>query len=289
VKPTAPEVRTHRLFGILAVLHAALLFFVLFPTVDWSDWMVRFWVALATLWFAWPLILALHSAQCAKRVLIPLAIAAPFVFFWFRWYTDLYAPRAFGLTEFVEFRLSSMFRFATSFGATPGTPRFSVETLKQCGIPIKYVASDVVSSEILAHARGYNIAMMPEIRRRWPAVVKATEDEDAGLEKLLSDGEKNGRAEAETDFRSGHFGIVLDDPSRIDDAAFEKWLRDNYQINVKRVNPPTDPKMENYVSGYASGYNRVSDAEIRHRFGKAALDEIWQKWVEIPQTTPAPH
>jgi hypothetical protein len=168
--------------------------------------------------------------------------------------------------------------------ATPGTPKFSVETLKQSGIHIRYVASDVVSSEILAHARGYNLAMMPEIRRRLPAVVKATEDEDTRLDRLLKDGEKAGRAEAQSDFHSGHFGIVLDDPSRIDDVAFENWVREKYGISVKRVNPRADQTNENYWFGYVSGYNRVSDKELRHRFGRAALEEIWQKWVEIPQT-----
>ena len=308
MKSVPPEVRLHRLLGVFAVGHAVLLFFIFFPAVtdDWPQWMYRVWVGLATLWFLWPIVLALHPAQSARRVLVPLAIAAPFVFFWFRVYSSLYAPSVFGLPEFVRLTPRSMFQYAASFGHgwfdgrktsktgrlileaygpplgvfTPGAPKFSEETLKQCGIEIKFVASDVVSAPIIAHARGYNDAMMAEIRRRCPAVVKAAEDEDARWEQSYYDGEKAGRAEAESDLRAGQLAIVVSDPPKKSDAEFEKMLGEKYQLRFKRLDPKADPKMANKVYGQQSGYNQIADAEIKRRFGKATDYAIWEAWAK---------
>ena len=55
------------LLGFLAVTHSALLLIVPATTGDaWLGWSNRLWVGLATLWFFWPPILALHrTASCA--------------------------------------------------------------------------------------------------------------------------------------------------------------------------------------------------------------------------------
>jgi hypothetical protein len=308
MKSVPPHVRLHRLFGVFAVVHAVLLFVIFFPSVrdDWPPWMYRVWVGLATLWFLWPLALALHPAQSPRRVLVPLAIAAPFVFFWFRLYSSLYAPSVFGFPEGVELTPRSMFQYAASFGhgwfdgrktlktgrltleaygpplgvATPGTPRFSEETLKQRGIEIKFVASDVVSAPIIAHATGYNVAMMTEIKRRWPAMIKAAQDEDARWEQSYYDGKKAGRGEAKRDLRAGHLAIEVSDPPKPSDADFEKMLQERYHIAFRRVDPNADPKMANHVFGQRDGYNEVAEAEIVRRFGKATVHSIWDSFYE---------
>jgi hypothetical protein len=205
MKDVGSQVRVHRILGCLAVAHAGLLLFVPSTLGDgWMSWTLRLWVGLATLWFLWPLVLALHPAQSARRVLIPLGFAAPFVFLWFRLYSSDLGPPVFGLPEFVHLTPHSMLQYAISyrtgwadankkaktaglsleaygFGTfTPGAPGFSRETLKQCGIEINHVAGCVVDTQIVGHANGYNIAMIAEIKRRFGnGVVKAAEDKDA--------------------------------------------------------------------------------------------------------------
>ena len=96
VKSVPSEIRLHRLFGCLTVLHAALLLLVLLISIHsdakLTEWDHQLWVGLATLWFFWPLVLALHPAQSARRVLVPMGVAAPFVFLWFNWWAHIDGP-----------------------------------------------------------------------------------------------------------------------------------------------------------------------------------------------------
>lgn len=77
----SPEVRRYRFLGVAAVAHAALLFgtisFVMGPEV--SSWALRLWVGLATLWFFWPIILALHAGSSRRRAYASVGVAAAIV------------------------------------------------------------------------------------------------------------------------------------------------------------------------------------------------------------------
>jgi len=57
---------------------------------------------LATLWFLWPIVLAVHGANSPKRALIPLVFAAPFVLLWGRLYTIELAPAVFEMPDAVH-------------------------------------------------------------------------------------------------------------------------------------------------------------------------------------------
>jgi len=179
---------------------------------------------------------------------------------------------------------------AYGFGTfTPEAPNFSDQGVKECGIEINHVTGCVVNTWILGHAKGYNRVMIEKIRDQCPTVVKAAEDEEARWHQSYVDGEKAGCAEAEADLRAGRLAIVVDDPERSDDAAFEKWLREKYQLGLKHVNPRSNPKTSNNLFGYAHGYNEIADAEIQRRFGKDTDYEIWGEWAKIPAANPLPH
>ena len=315
MKASPSQVRVHWLLGFLAVLHALLLFFCLYSVLDDSrpEWLRPLWVACVILWFVWPLALALHPGQSALRVLLPLGIAAPFVLLWFRFYSTVIGPQVLGLPFGVDASPLGIGKFGLSYTAgwgqgeldarhgrlvlegygfgfgAPRAPRFSRDVAKRCGIEFLPTSGCLVNERIVGHAYGRNDVTMAELRRRFPAEVKAVEDEEARWRQSYVDGENVGRTEAEADLRAGRLAIVVDDPERSDDAAFEKWLREKYHVNLKRVNPRADPKTSNNVGGYASGYNRIADAEIERRFGKAADYEIWGEWAKIPQTNPLPH
>ena len=271
----------------------------------------------ATLWFLWPIVLLIHPGRSWRRVLVPLAAGYVFYVLWSR-------VQSRGLSElsvklgaepgidsaFVDLTPHDLAYYAIAYGCgwfdaqkdantgrqileaygfgtfTPSAPNFSDEAIKECGIEINHVTGSVVNTWILGHSKSYNQVMIKKIRQRCPAVVKAAEDEEARWKQSYIDGENVGRTEAEADLRDGRLAIVVDDPERSDDAAFEKWLREKYHVNLKRVNPRADPKTSNNVGGYASGYNRIADAEIERRFGKAADYEIWGEWAKIPQTNP---
>src|ERR1700676_3204890 len=108
-------VRVHRILGCFAVLHSVLLLIPFFYLDTMNGWPMRLWFGLCTLWLFWPLILALHPAQSARRVLIPLGFAAPFAFLWFRFYAGMAAP-LFGLPDGLELYPHTIAQWAVSYG-----------------------------------------------------------------------------------------------------------------------------------------------------------------------------
>ncbi len=269
-------------------------------SIGWT----RLWVGFATLWFLWPIVLAVHGVKSVRRALIPLGIAAPFVFVWCRSYIHQFAPGIFGMPSGVSLTPVSILEYSGSyvsgwlqakqqvrtghfalegygFGfSAPKAPNFSKEALKQCGIEALAVAGCVVNTRIEGHAAGWNDATMSALRHRCPDIVKAAEDEDARWHQSYYDGERAGRQDALDDLKAGGLAIEVSDSPK-QDADFERMLRERYQIGLRRVYPHADPKLMNNVFGHNAGYNRVADKEIRRGFGKAADESIWTEWAKL--------
>jgi hypothetical protein len=271
------------------------------------SWTHRLWVGLATLWFFWPFVLAIHPARSVRRVLVPLIIAAPFVLLWFRLYSSVLAPPVFGLPPGLSLSPPDLVIYAVAYQSgsadakkdmrggrlnleafgfgtiTPGAPNFSEATLKQYGIEVTHVAGCVVDSRIEGHAYGYNVAMVAEIKRRCGvAVVTEAEREDARWIQSYDDGKEAGRAEALSELQAGRLALEISDPPKKGDTEFEKMLGDRYQINLRRVDPHADPKMSNKVFGHVAGVNEVAEAEITRRFGQGTVESIWKSFYTTP-------
>ncbi len=302
-------VRVHRILGCLAILHSGLL--LLFRSSagrTWMDWHLRLWIGLAILWLFWPLIFVLHPARSARRVLIPLMVAAPFVFFWFGLLFWIAAAFMFNLPDEVDIQEDSVVQYAASYGRgwldakrdiksgrvvfegygfggnmTPGAPAFSSSSprsLEQCRVEIRPVALCSIDTRIVGHAKGYNDVMVAALRQRCPDLVKSAEDEDARWTRSLYEGAEAGRADARRDLNRGQLVFEVTDPPSKGDMAFEKMLRERYQLGFRRVNPDADPRMANYVFGHATGYDEVVYAEVEHHFGKPAVDAVIKASVD---------
>jgi hypothetical protein len=305
VKVLLSRFSAHRLLGCLAVLHSALILGILLGRRSGGPyWLDHLWVAIATSWLFWPIILALHPGRSILRFFLPLVIAGTLLAPCVRDY-NFVAPIHFGLPEFFTFWPPDISRYVSAylrgradakkdanasrlaleafgFGTfTPGAPNFSDEVLKQCGIEINHVAGCVVGPRIVGHANGYNSVMIEEIKRRCgTAVVKAAQDEDARWLQSYADGVEAGRANARRDIQEGRLAIEVSDPPGKGDPDFEKMLRERYQIGFRRVNPHADPKMANKVFGHTTGYNEVIEAELRRRFGEKTVKAIWTSFYE---------
>ena len=85
---------------MVAVLHsAALLVWLLVAFVrygGWPLWVEHMWLGLATLWFFWPLVLALHRGRSLLRFVLPVLISVAFAALWIRHYVPV-ARLALGL------------------------------------------------------------------------------------------------------------------------------------------------------------------------------------------------
>jgi hypothetical protein len=75
-----PAIRTHRVLGGAAILHAAII-----GGIDLGmglhGWFPcgRLWVAFVTLWLIWPVTLLVHRGRSLWRVATPLLISLPFL------------------------------------------------------------------------------------------------------------------------------------------------------------------------------------------------------------------
>lgn len=295
-----PAIHVNRILGCAAVLHAGLLLLV--PSTAGPTWLGfthRLWVGLATLWFFWPLILAIRPLMSARLFLGVFLLAAPCLCFWCPMYSTTLAPPLFGLSDAVSLDPISLLQYSVSYGSgrldaskaaktgrlnleafgfgtvTPGAPNFSESVLKQYQIEITHVAGCVIDTAIVGHAKGYNDRMLDEIRRRCgDSVVKTAEEEDARWIQSYTDGEKAGRADARRDLQAQTLAIEVTDPPKNGDDDLAKMLRERYHVEFRRKDPHVDPKMANQVYGHCAGYNAVMEQELNRRFGENTASSI---------------
>src|SRR5438105_2826871 len=89
----------NRLLGYCALAHAASVFglaFLIFSSIGAErNWQRPFWIVLVTLWFVWPLILALHCGRSWRRFLVFVLLVVVVLLSWLRFY-NIIAPQVFG-------------------------------------------------------------------------------------------------------------------------------------------------------------------------------------------------
>lgn len=302
MKASPSQVRVHRILGCVAVLHGLLVAVPRFVGVYESIWSWWVWVVLATLWFFWPLVLAVHPGRSLLRIVVPLILAYPGYFVWSSAYSHV-VLEAFHLEESlpwgVDLSPHSMLPYAFEYGVgwadakkdakagrlilesygfgtfTPGAPNFSDSARQQYGIEINQVAGCGVNERIMGHAKGYNDATIKEIKRRFGGgVVAKAEEEEVQRQEEYKAARDTGRADAEKDVMAGCLAIEVFGPPIKGEADYERVLRERYQIELRRVSGDTVRDIDNKVIGHASGYNEVSEAEIERRLGKEAIETI---------------
>ena len=195
----APVIRTHRIFGLAAILHAATIGGIVigmrlrgwFP----SD---RLWVAFVTLWLVWPILLLVLPGRSVLRVAIPLLISLPLLWPAWRDYT-LSAPAVVGLPLGVSLYPRDLYHYFTAHRAGhaqaekdlsagvlavesygfPLPPEYAEILHQRYHVELRPIAGDTdVTAKVLGHAECYNELAKAEIRRRFgDGVLEAAADE----------------------------------------------------------------------------------------------------------------
>lgn len=80
---------------------------------------------------------------------------------------------------------------------------------------------------------------------------------------------RTGRADARKDLHSGQLAIETHSLPMKGEREYAEILRQRYQIELRRIAGDTD--VTEKVLGHAKGYNEISEAEIKRRFGDEAL------------------
>jgi hypothetical protein len=186
----SPSARAYRRLGYLALAHAIALFGLGFLLQEGGieiTWRLRLWLALITLWFFWPLILALHRGRSALRFAVFILLSAILLWPSLQFY-NTHAPEAFGL-PFMNMNPVSAWKYSSAYlagrseakkdvsagilaiedaGLLPGNERWDGPILRErYQIEIKTIAGSVVDEISLGHRDGYNSVSVGEIDRRF--------------------------------------------------------------------------------------------------------------------------
>lgn len=296
----SPEIRLHRIFSVAAVLHAGLLLASVSYAMSSDGWPLRLWVALTTLWFFWPFILALHVGASVRSAYAAVAISAAVVALPMHAYQRFLAPQVLLPDEVSSLspyylgpfmvgyvrgwreakQRAGMQRIVLeSYGLggryTPAAPPFTDEALQRYGIDINPIAQCGVTPFIVGHARGYNTAAVAEIKRRYgSAVITSAEQEEAVRQQRYTAMKDTGHAQAETDAREGRLAYLLYQPRRGGEEEYRDLFRENFQIELRRV-AESYGELEEARQAYVNGYNEAASDEIARRFGERARQDLW--------------
>jgi hypothetical protein len=155
------------------------------------------WMALATLWLFWPVVLILHRGSSVPRVVISLTVSA--IILWPAWreYSS-FAPRQFGVPEGVDsFSPTVIWDYYAGYRdgrkEAENYVRSGQLTREEIGMPEpeeyyrilrdRYQIEprrmgDIVTTRMIGHARGYNDVSDPLIERKFgDDVISAVRDE----------------------------------------------------------------------------------------------------------------
>ena len=288
------------MFGIAAVVHAALLLAAVGHVLGLglSNWTLRLWVGLVTLWLLWPIVFALHVAASRRRAYIWMCIAAAVIALPMQFYLRFLAPQVFIPNTMLSFSPYEVGPFAVGYvrgwieskqragmdpiilegygmggGFTPPAPPFSQEKREQYRLHIEPVAGCVIDSYIEGHALGYNTASVGEIRRRYgSAVITAAEREEAAHQKRFTDNNDAGRTAAERDARDGRLAYLLVRPVA-EEEEYRRLFQQRYQIELRRVAEEGENLSEERWA-YVQGYNAGASDEIARRYGETARQDL---------------
>ncbi|MDQ3313885.1 MAG: hypothetical protein M3505_04535 [Verrucomicrobiota bacterium] len=196
---SSPVVRTHRIIGGAAILHAAIIGGIVIG-MALQGWFPssRLWVAFVTLWLVWPIALLVHRGRSIRRLAIPLLISLPLLWPAWRDYT-LSAPAALGLPLGMSIYPRDLYAYFTAHRAGhaqaendlragvlavetygfPMPPEYAQILRDRYHIELRSIAGDTdVTARVLGHAQGYNELSKAEVRRRFGGgVLEAAADE----------------------------------------------------------------------------------------------------------------
>ena len=189
--PSSPA-RNYRRLGYLAIAHALALL-ALVPLCFASRsigepgfWLLPLWVGLVTLWFFWPVVLALHHGRTALRLIVFLSIALVSLLPTLRLYA-MEAPWTFGFPIGVTLNPISNWKYFTAHRAGRAEAKKDIASgilaIEESGlgagggpdvdilrerynIEVRALAQCIVNETILGHQDGYNSVAGPEIDRR---------------------------------------------------------------------------------------------------------------------------
>jgi len=195
--------RAYRRLGYLALAHAVAVFglgFLLFSGGIEDAWHVRLWIALVTLWWFWPVALALHRGRTVLRFAV-FALLSAIVLWPSLGFYNTVAPEAFGLPGGMKMNPVSAWKYSSAYlagrsdaqkdlsagilaiedaGLLPGHERWDGRVLRErYQIEIKTIAGSVVDETSLGHRDGYNSVSIREIDCRfgWDHVQAARGEE----------------------------------------------------------------------------------------------------------------
>jgi hypothetical protein len=182
--------RTYRRLGWAALCHAAAAFGlgswalgILYQDHVWAE---PLWVGIVTLWFFWPIVLALHAGRSWRRfalfVFVGLLVLIPSL----RIYNRA-APYAFGLPWIVSMDPRSILKYYRAYIDGKSQARKDIAAgllvIEESGfmagggpdvdilreryhVEVRALAQCIVSESIIGHEDGYNSIAGPEIDRR---------------------------------------------------------------------------------------------------------------------------
>jgi hypothetical protein len=190
MKTTSPSARAYQRLGFLAVAHAVAAFglgFLLLLGGSEDAWRERLWVGLVTLWFFWPVVLALHYGRSILRFAVVMSLAAVVLFPSLCFY-NMIAPSAFGLPWVVSMNPVSIWKYYSAYqtgrSEAKGDVAANILAIEESGLPgpglahyvrilreryqieVRRVAGCVVDEKIEGHQAGYNDVSEREIDRR---------------------------------------------------------------------------------------------------------------------------
>jgi hypothetical protein len=264
------------------------------------DWRLRLWVGLTTLWFLWPIILALHAGSSARRAYTFVGLSAALIALPMYIYCSFVAHLVWlspdGPNSLSPYELGSYaVGYAQGWTAakqragtdpiileayglgryTPAAPSFQDEVRERYDIKIEGIAGCGVNSYILGHAKGYNTASVSEIKRRHGReVITAAEQENAARDKRYEEVKQSGRADADRDAKEGRLSYLLYQLTREGEEEYGALLREHYQVELRRVaeNPQ---QLDEHGWAYRTGYNEAASETVARRFGENARQNLW--------------
>jgi hypothetical protein len=188
----SPSARAYRRLGYLALAHSVVLLglsaFLITSEGSEKAWFARVWVGLVTLWFLWPLVLALHRGRSALRFAVFALLSAVLLWPSLRFY-NMFAPDVVGLPGGMHMNPVSAWKYSSAYlagrsdakkdlsagilaigdaGLLPGHERWDGPILRErFQIQIRTIAGSVVDETSLGHQAGYNSVSVREIDRRF--------------------------------------------------------------------------------------------------------------------------
>lgn len=83
-----------------------------------------------------------------------------------------------------------------------------------------------------------------------------------------------GQADARRDLAAGKLGVETFGLLRRDHADFRSILKERYGIEIHVV---AGCVVNSTITGHATGYNQIMNAEIEKRFGKNLFERVWKE------------